>query len=177
MYLLLLCYPFQLKMGKHKKHCTIAEIEAKLKKILGSRKILGVDEKAGLAELKTSYRSLMKEWHPDKFQEDEERELAEEKSKKMIEAYHFLVSISPETHAATLEEYNKIISSSTIVDINYKGTNLHLTYEEGFSYEYFDVPRSLYIKLINADTPGRFARRHICDSFIRRQAAMVNVVA
>ena len=177
MYLLLLCYHFAATNVQTQKHCTIAQIEWKLKKILGSRKILGVDEKAGLAELKTSYRSLMKEWHPDKFQENEERELAEEKSKKMIEAYHFLVSISPETHSATLEEYNKIIASSTIVDINYKGTNLHLTYEEGFSYEYFEVPRSLYIKLINADTPGRFARRHICDSFIRRQAARMNVVA
>jgi hypothetical protein len=148
-----------------------------LKKILGARKILGVAEKASLQELKTAYRNLMKEWHPDKFQEGEEQEAAQEKSKKMIEAYHFLVSISPETHAENIEEYTNIISTSTIVDFNYKGANLTITYAEGNTYEYFEVPRALYIKLVNADTPGRFARRHICGSFIYREIAKVASVA
>jgi curved DNA-binding protein CbpA len=147
-----------------------------LKKIIGYRKMLGVDEKAGLKELKTAYRNLMKEWHPDKFQDSSELEVAQEKSKKVIEAYHFLVSISPETHAASLEEYTNIITSSTIVDYNYKGANLQITYAEGNCYEYFDVPRSLYIKLVNADTPGRFARRHICGSFIYREISKATSV-
>jgi curved DNA-binding protein CbpA len=141
----------------------------RLNKILGYRKILGVDEKAGLKELKTVYRNLMKESHPDKFQDNNEIEAAQEKSKKMIQAYHFLVSISPETHALSSEKYANVITSSAIVDFNYKGTNLQITYDEGNCYEYFDVPRSLYIKLVNADTPGRFARRHICGSFIYRE--------
>ena len=63
----------------------------------------------------------MKEWHPDKFQEGVEQEQAQEKSKKVIEAYHFLVSISPETHAESSEEYSSIITSSIIADLNYKG--------------------------------------------------------
>lgn len=148
-----------------------------MKKILGFRKILGVEDKASLQDLKTAYRSLMKEWHPDKFQEGAEQEAAQEKSKKLIEAYHFLVSISSETHAASSEEYTSIISSSTIVDFNYKGTNLTITYAEGNTYEYFEVPRALYIKLVNADTPGRFARRHICGSFIYREVSKVAAVA
>jgi curved DNA-binding protein CbpA len=148
-----------------------------LKKILGARKILGVTEKASLQELKTVYRNVMKEWHPDKFQEGEEQEAAQEKSKKLIEAYHFLVSISSETHANHLEKYTNIITSSTIVDFNYKGTNLTITYAEGNTYEYFEVPRALYIKLVNADTPGRFARRHICGSFIYREVSKVTSVA
>jgi curved DNA-binding protein CbpA len=148
-----------------------------LKKILGARKILGVDEKATLKDLKTVYRNVMKECHPDKFQEGAELDAAQEKSKKVIEAYHFLVSISPETHAETLEEYTNIISSSTIVDFNYKGTNLTITYAEGNTYEYFDVPKAIYVKLVNADTPGRFARRHICGSFIYREIAKVAAVA
>jgi len=146
-----------------------------LKKILGFRKLLGVNEKADLKELKTVYRNLMKEWHPDKFQEGVEQEEAQEKSKKLIEAYHFLVSIAPETHAEALDEYTSIISSSTIVDLNYKGSNLQITYAEGNCYEYFDVPRALYIKLVNADTPGRFARRHICGSFVYREMSKASV--
>lgn len=149
----------------------------KLKKILGSRKLLGVDEKAGLKELKMVYRNLMKEWHPDKFQDNKEAEEAQEKSKKIIEAYHFLVSISPETHAMSLDEYTNIITSSTIVDFNYKGGNLQITYAEGNCYEYYDVPKAVYIKLVNADTPGRFARRHICGSFIYREMSKVTSVA
>ena len=116
----------------------------------------------------------MKECHPDKFQEGTEQEEAQEKSKKVIEAYHFLVSISPETHAEALEEYTNIITSSTIVDLNFKGGNLNITYAEGNCYEYFDVPRALYIKLVNADTPGRFARRHICGSFIYRETSKIS---
>ncbi|MGI8634945.1 MAG: KTSC domain-containing protein [Segetibacter sp.] len=148
-----------------------------MKKILGYQKLLGVDEKVSLKELKTVYRNLMKDCHPDKFQEGGEQEEAHEKSKKIIEAYHFLVSISSETHADALEEYTNIISSSTIVDLNYKGGNLNITYAEGNCYEYFDVPRALYIKLVNADTPGRFARRHICGSFIYRGVSKATVEA
>jgi curved DNA-binding protein CbpA len=148
-----------------------------LSKIAGSRKLLGVNEKADLKELKTVYRNMMKEWHPDKFQDAQELELAEEKSKKVIEAYHFLVSINPETHAASFEEYNMIISSSSIVDLNYKGNTLQITYAEGNCYEYFEVPKALYVKLVNADTPSRFARRHICGSFTYREVSKVAAVA
>ena len=119
----------------------------------------------------------MKEWHPDKFAQGEEQLAAEEKSKKMIDAYHFLVSIAPETHAASFEEYNNIISTSMIVDFSYKGTTLQITYAEGNSYEYFDVPKATYVKLVNADTPNRFARRHICGSFVYRKVSKATVAA
>ncbi len=56
-----------------------------MKKITEYRKLLGVNEAAELQELKTVYRSLMKNWHPDKFQDDAENKLeAEEKSKNII---------------------------------------------------------------------------------------------
>jgi hypothetical protein len=35
-------------------------------------------------------------------------------------------------------------------------------------YEYFDVPKEVYRKLINADSPGRFARRHIFNNYVYR---------
>ena len=67
-----------------------------MKKIVDYRKLLGVQEAAELQELKTVYRTLMKNWHPDKFQDNHENKTeAEEKSKTIIEAYHFLVSIAP----------------------------------------------------------------------------------
>lgn len=166
--MLLLCYILWFLQFKQLKSVPLQK-SGKLKKIIGYRKILGADEKTSLKELKTVYRNLMKEWHPDKFQDHAEIEAAQEKSKKVIEAYHFLVSISPETHASSIEEYTNVITSAAIVDYNYKGTNLQITYDEGKCYEYFDVPKSLYIKLVNADTPGRFARRHICGSFIYRE--------
>jgi DnaJ-class molecular chaperone len=69
-----------------------------MKKIVDYRKLLGVTKEAELQELKTVYRSLMKTWHPDKFNDNADLKLeAEEKSKTIIEAYHFLVSIAPET--------------------------------------------------------------------------------
>lgn len=146
-------------------------IFAAMKKIADYRKLLGVDKAAGLQELKSIYRNFMKDWHPDKFQDNEEGKLlAEEKSKAFIEAYHFLVSIAPETQAQRLEEYTAVITSSKIIDFQYKSQTLQINYFDGSAYEYFDVPKNTYMKLVNSDTPDRFARRHIYHSFIYRRA-------
>lgn len=135
---------------------------------------MGVNENTDLQELKLVYRNLMKNWHPDKFQEsDEEKELAEAKSKHIIEAYHFLVSIAPETRQATLEEYTKTTTVSGIADFDYKNETLQITFLDGTSYEYFGVPKSIYVKLVNAPTPARFARRHIYNSFVYRSTNKV----
>lgn len=138
-----------------------------MKKIVDYRKLLGVNEAAELQELKTNYRNMMKTWHPDKFQ-DESRVEAEEKSKTIIEAYHFLVSIAPETRGQSLNEYTLTTSSSNIADFEYKSQVLKITFLDGNAYEYFDVPKAVYIKLINADSPGRFARRHIYNEYVYR---------
>lgn len=140
-----------------------------MKKIVDYRKLLGVSEASELQVLKTSYRDLMKVWHPDKFQESEESKLAaEEKSKAIIEAYHFLVSIAAETRNNTLPEYTLTTSSSAIVDFEYKSQVLKINFLDGSEYEYFDVPKAIYVKLVNADSPGRFARRHIYNEFVYR---------
>jgi curved DNA-binding protein CbpA len=140
-----------------------------MKKIVDHRKLFGVTKTAGLSELKTIYRNFMKEHHPDKFQEDNEhKSAAEEKSKKIIEAYHFLVSIAPETVAQNLEEYTKTTTTSSIVDFFYKAQTLEIHFEDGSGYEYFDVPRNTYDKLINSESQGRFARRHIYNVFVYR---------
>jgi hypothetical protein len=140
-----------------------------MKKIVDYRKLLGVNDAAELQELKTVYRGLMKTWHPDKFTESAEDKLhAEEKSKQIIEAYHFLVSIAPETRNQTLSDYTLTTTTSNILDFEYKSQVLKVTFLDGSAYEYFDVPKAVYVKLINADSPGRFARRHIYNEYVYR---------
>jgi curved DNA-binding protein CbpA len=149
-----------------------------MKKIVDYRKLLGVTEKTELQELKTVYRSLMKNWHPDKFQDSPESKLdAEEKSKTIIEAYHFLVSIAPETRSQSLAEYTLTTSSSSISDFEYKSQVLKITFLDGSIYEYFDVPKAIYVKLVNADSPGRFARRHIYNEFVYRSTSKLVATA
>jgi len=141
-----------------------------MKRIIESRKLLGVDKSVELKDLKSIYRNFMKDWHPDKFQHDQHAQAeAEEKSKAFIEAYHLLVSVAPETHAQQLEQYTGIINSSRIIDFQYKGQTLQLNFADGSSYEYFGVPKNVYGKLVNSNTPDRFARRHIYHSFIYRK--------
>jgi len=119
----------------------------------------------------------MKDWHPDKFQSDEQKLEAEGKSKAFIEAYHFLVSIAPETHAQTLDEYTAIITSSRIRDFQYKGQTLLINFLDGSVYEYFGIPKNTYNKFLNSDTPDRFARRHIYHEFIYRKVSKAMVEA
>lgn len=144
-----------------------------MKKIADYRKLLGVDKTAELKDLKSIYRNLMKDFHPDKFQEEEERLAAEAKSKEIIEAYHFLVSIAPETREKNLETYTQTTTLSNIHDFEFKQQVLIIHFYDGSSYEYFDVPRAIYIKLVNADSPGRFARRHIFNEYPYRNVVKV----
>jgi curved DNA-binding protein CbpA len=141
-----------------------------MKKIIEARKLLGVDKNAELKDLKTIYRNFMKDWHPDKIQNDEEKKLqAEEKSKELIEAYHLLVSVAPETHQQQLEKYTESITNSRMMDFLYKGQTLSINFLDGSSYEYFGVPRNTYLKLVNSATPDRFLRRHVYHEFVYRK--------
>ncbi|NIG55643.1 KTSC domain-containing protein [Chitinophaga sp. Cy-1792] len=144
-----------------------------MSKIVDYRRLLNVAKTADLKELKSSYRNLMKEWHPDKFEglEEEKKLEAEAKSKELIEAYHFLVSIAPETIEAALPEYTATIAASMIHDFSYTKTTLQIQFQDGSCYEYLDVPKALYVKLINSDTPGRFCRRHIYHEFVYRKVS------
>ncbi|MFI5151011.1 MAG: KTSC domain-containing protein [Bacteroidia bacterium] len=145
-----------------------------MKKITDYRKLLGVDKTTELKDLKTIYRNFMKEWHPDKFAHDhEKKEEAEAKSKLLIEAYHFLVSISPETQALALPQYTQTTTTAIINDIDYKQQTLEIKFSDGSVYEYFDVPKNTYIKLVNAESQGRFARRHIFHEFVYRNVSKV----
>jgi len=142
-----------------------------MKRVVEHRRLLGVDKTATLKELKTIYRNTMKDAHPDKFVNDEEGKLlAEEKSKLVIEAYHFLVSINPETHEKYNEEYGETIAKSNIHEFYFEKQILKIQHLNGKMYEYIGVPKNTYIKMVNAESPSRFARRHIYGSFIYRKS-------
>ena len=96
----------------------------------------GVSQESSLKDLKTTYRGLMKEWHPDKFQDgDDKQEEAEQMSRKIIDGYHFLVSIAPETKAANKSEYKETITNTGIADFNHKGQVREGYFIEGTTYK------------------------------------------
>ena len=106
-----------------------------MKKVGDYRKLLGVVKATELKEVKSIYRGLMKNWHPDKFAGDaEKQEEAEVKSKEIIEAYNFLLSIAPETLEHAKEEYIQTTSVCGIADFEYKNQVLRVDFFDGSGY-------------------------------------------
>jgi len=145
-----------------------------MKRINEYKKLFGVEKELELKSLKKSYRDLVKEWHPDKFQNgDARQEEAEINSRKIIDGYHFLVSIAPETIAANLEDYTETITNSGITDYTHKGLLLEIFFQDGSSYEYFGVTKQVYIKMINSDKLNRFAKRSIYPNYTYRRTKRI----
>lgn len=142
-----------------------------MKRVIEYRRLIGVDKDVTLKELKNIYRNTMKDAHPDKFVNDDAgRIAAEENSKAVIEAYHFLVSINNETHEKNKEAYEETINNSNILDFFFEKQVLNIEHLNGEKYEYIGVPRNTYIKMINADSYNRFAKRHIYGKFVFRKS-------
>ena len=142
-----------------------------MKRINEYKKLFGVESEIELKTLKKSYRDLVKEWHPDKFQiGDALQEEAEMQSRKIIDGYHFLVSIAPETIASQKDNYTETITNSGIADYMHKGLLLEITFQDGSTYEYFGVTKQVYIKMINSDKLNRFAKRNIYSNYTYRKS-------
>lgn len=142
-----------------------------MKRINEYKKLFQVTEELDLKTLKKTYRDLVKEWHPDKFQDgDALKAEAEVMGQKIIDGYHFLVSIAPETKAVNLEEYTKTINECGIENYQHKGLLLEIYFTDGSCYEYFGVTPALFKKLVNSDKQVRFAKRSIYNSFLYRKS-------
>ena len=142
-----------------------------MKRINEYKKLFNVEQDTDLKKLKTTYRSLVKEWHPDNFQEGDSMSIeAELKSRQIIDAYHFLVSIAPETIAANSEEYNITTIESGIADFKHKGLLLEVSFLDGSTYEYFGVPKTVFSKMVNSDKQLRFAKRNIFNTYLYRKS-------
>lgn len=142
-----------------------------MKRINQYKKLFNVEQEIELPILKKTYRNLVKEWHPDKFLDgDDKAAEAEVMSRQIIDGYHFLISIAPETKAKYLEEYTATTTKSGINDFQHKGLLLEITFMDGNTYEYFGVPKTVFQKMINSDKQMRFAKRNIFNSYIYRKS-------
>jgi hypothetical protein len=148
-----------------------------MKRINEYKKLFNVEPTTDLKQLKTTYRNLVKEWHPDKFQKGDEKAVeAEEMSRQIIDGYHFLVSIAPETKDANLDGYNETINSP-IIDWQHKGMVLEMTFLDGNTYEFFGVNKATYIKFCQSDKLNRFAKRNIFNTYTYRKIKKSEVEA
>lgn len=141
-----------------------------MKRIKEYKKLFKIEGAIDLKELKSTYRSLVKEWHPDKFQDEAKKEEADIISTQIIDGYHFLVSIAPETKAANLEEYKKTITEYQVADWHHKSMLLEVTFTDGNKYEYFGVSKILFGKFVNAKSMNNFGKRNIFNSFLYRKS-------
>jgi len=142
-----------------------------MKRIKEYKSLFNVEGPIVLGEIKKTYRNLVKEWHPDKFQEgDEKAAEAEEMTQQITAGYEFLISIAPETKEKSLAEYTETLNEVFIEDFQHKGMKLEVTFSNGMCYEYFGVSRNLYIKFVNSPKQMRFAKRNIFHSFLYRKS-------
>ena len=58
-------------------------------------KILGLELTATKSDIRTAYRELVVKNHPDKFQDDVDKQIAERNFKRIQEAYEFLTGLQP----------------------------------------------------------------------------------
>jgi len=61
------------------------------------------------------------------------------------------------------------LAYSTITDYKFVEGRLIINFSNGSVYEYISVPKATYVKMVNADSPGRFAKRHILNAFTWRK--------
>lgn len=141
-----------------------------MKRINEYKKLFKVEGEIELKALKKTYRGLVKEYHPDKFQDEKEKEEAGEISLKIIDGYHFLVSIAPQTKEENLAAYTETITKHQVADYYHKSMLLEVTFTDGNTYEYFGVNHKLFLKFINSKSMNNFGRRNIFNSYTYRKS-------
>lgn len=145
-----------------------------MKRVNEYKKLFEIEGSIDLKILKGNYRKLVKAWHPDKFQADDEKATeAEQMSRQIIDGYHFLVSMAPETKESNLPKYMETLETCGIVDYKHKGLLLEITFTDGTKYEYFGVNRNAFLKFNNSDKQMRFGKRNIFHSYTYRRVKEV----
>ena len=136
--------------------------------IAESRRLLGATPGMSLKELSNCYKALMKQHHPDRFQDEAERAAAEAMSQQVIAAYKLLESMHPETHAARMQEVEAALASQ-VLDWRYEREVLTITFGDGSSYAFHGLGRGVYNKFVASDGAARFVRRNLLGKFTHRK--------
>ncbi|MBN1627108.1 MAG: J domain-containing protein [Deltaproteobacteria bacterium] len=63
---------------------------AKYREIIEAKETLKLPERASIKEIKSSYRRLLRYWHPDKCNDNKDK--CNKMTKKIIEAYKIIIS-------------------------------------------------------------------------------------
>ena len=61
----------------------------KYQDIIEAKELLNLPERASMEEIKSNYRKLINQWHPDKCKENDEK--CNEMTKKIISAYNTII--------------------------------------------------------------------------------------
>lgn len=146
-------------------------------------KILGVPITSTKEEIRAAYHNAIKQWHPDRFINNEQKILeATEKSKLINEAYQELKNYSPPIpkRSKSYTEHiiwwfsdrgNRNIIRSSINDllvhsVGYDEVEKILQIKIGESlYEYYGVPEYVYNELIKAESPYKYYNKDITWSY------------
>jgi len=89
---------------------------------LHSYSILDLSPGAGWNELRTAYRSSVKKWHPDRFQSDEKRRNAEERTKEITRAYKILADFYRRHGRMPIDRYAPATAEVATPRSNSEGT-------------------------------------------------------
>lgn len=57
------------------------------------------------------------------------------------------------------------VESGTIESVGYEGDTLHVKFMGGKSYKYPRVPEDQYKRMLEADSPGGYFRKHIAGKY------------
>jgi len=65
----------------------------------------------------------------------------------------------------------QVVSSQIIHSIGYDSASrrLEIQFQNGWTYQYDDVPETVYRSLMTAPSHGRYLKRHIVDQFVTRR--------
>ena len=65
------------------------------------------------------------------------------------------------------------VESSHLVTIEHNGKELYITFKNGSTYEYDDVPEALVRQMLKVDSKGKFLWRYIRDKYPYRQVKSI----
>ncbi len=161
--------------------------------------VLGFDAIPSLPDLRKSYKLLVKQWHPDKFNNRKKlQQLAVQKTQKINLAYRALLDAITEAppegesgvgpapgsnsrHQYSWQKYTEgfpddeakefFLNSSHVVSAGYskKRQILYLKFLGDEIYLYFDVPAFVFKHLLLSKSPGKYAMRFIYKRFRHRK--------